>query len=118
MGIKKKEYVLSLPVCPPLNHQKAIVQGRMVKSKADRDYTNTVQLLCMKDRLEPLNGEIGVKINWYRERKAGDIDRFKTLLDALQGFAYHNDSQVSKLEIERFDTDPEHPRLFVQIHQL
>lgn len=66
--------------------------------------------------LHPQAGELSVSIRWYRARKTGDIDnRTKCILDALQGLAFTNDSQIAHLEIERFDHEKHDPRIVVRI---
>lgn len=44
-------------------------------------------------------------------------NRIKIMLDALQGHAFHNDSQVSMLHAVRLD-DKTNPRVEVEISQL
>jgi len=56
-----------------------------------------------------------VSVRWFRERKTGDVDkRGAVLLDALQGIAYDNDSQIRSYSIERFE-DKDDPRMEVTI---
>lgn len=72
--------------------------------------------------MRPYVGNVKVKIDWYRARKAGDVDGIvKVLLDSLQGEkwgAYKNDSQVKALEVQVFDTDRFNPRVEVTISSL
>jgi crossover junction endodeoxyribonuclease RusA len=116
--MEDKGILLILPVPPTLNHQKAIVRGRMVKTAEHRKYMTAVQNQCIAEGVKPITGEVSVKIRWYRARRSGDVDgRLKSVLDALQGFAYHNDSQVADLHITRLDTDPDLPRMVVTVEK-
>jgi crossover junction endodeoxyribonuclease RusA len=64
---------------------------------------------------EPLSGLVSVFIHVYRPRRLGDIDNvLKVLLDALQGKAYVNDSQIVELSIRRFE-DKVNPRVEVKV---
>ena len=64
---------------------------------------------------QPLQGALRLRVRLYRPRKAGDIDGpLKPLLDALQGILYVNDSQLVRLEVDRFD-DKDNPRVEVEV---
>lgn len=66
-------------------------------------------------RRQMLDGPVMVTLDWYRSRKAGDLDkRIGVLLDALQGVAYHNDSQIVELRARRYD-DKRNPRVEVTV---
>lgn len=83
------------------------VEARAYKLMVERRYTGT-----------PFEGAVAVNICWYRKRRSGDLDkRLGVVLDALQGVAYVNDSQVVRLVAERYD-DPKHPRLEVAVEAL
>jgi Holliday junction resolvase RusA-like endonuclease len=63
--------------------------------------------------------KVKVSVVWYRERKAGDLDkRIGILLDALQSTAYENDAQVIEIHARREDGDPEHPRIELEVSAL
>ena len=54
----------------------------------------------------------------YRARRAGDLDNsLKVLLDALNGIAFEDDSQVVEIHARR-EEDPANPRVEVQIEPL
>jgi Holliday junction resolvase RusA-like endonuclease len=61
------------------------------------------------------DGQVAVTLRVYRPRKSGDLDgRIKIVLDALQGVAYRDDSQVVALHAYRFD-DKARPRVEVEV---
>lgn len=91
--------------------------------------------------LRPASGPVGVKIAirlrrpkaklWKRKatvrewdtRKGppgGDVDNFaKLILDALNGFAYVDDSQVGELIVHKFTAaGGEHPKVTVEVYPL
>ena len=79
-----------------------------VSSEA-KDYKRAVVLIAKYAGLEPLFGVVAVNITFHpKTTKAGatskqrlDLDNvIKVTLDALQGVAYHNDSQVNYLTAE------------------
>lgn len=65
-----------------------------------------------------MRGPVALKIDWYRGRKAGDLDkRIGILFDALQGVFYDNDSEIVDFHARRFD-DPGNARIVVTVTQL
>jgi crossover junction endodeoxyribonuclease RusA len=111
---------LELPEPPSANRWWRNVNGRMVTSKAARVYKSGVALavLCRKSATIRAPIAVSVETNWYRGRKSGDLDkRIGVLLDALQGTAYDNDSQITEITARRFD-DKNHPRVIVTIPPL
>jgi crossover junction endodeoxyribonuclease RusA len=107
---------LTFPEPPSSNRYWRNVNGRMVLSKAAKDYRATVALACLRSRLgAPLAGDVAVTLKWFRSRKSGDLDnRIKQALDALQGVVVANDSLVCELHCYRAD-DKTNPRLEVSI---
>lgn len=64
----------------------------------------------------PLDGPVWVDIVWVRQRKAGDVDsRIKAALDLLNGVAYHDDAQVTRLHVERTDDPTQAPGLYIHV---
>lgn len=89
-------------------------RGRMVLSEEARAYKSLVR---MAYRRAEIVGDIAVNLVWYRGRKSGDLDkRIPIVLDALQGVAYSNDSQITSLTARRID-DPRHPRVVVTVSE-
>lgn len=105
------QFHLELPPPPASNRYWRMNRGRVHVSHEARDYRLAVHLRATAAGLGTAKvgvwfpaGDVVVTIIWYRERKAGDLDgRLKVLLDALQGLAYTNDSQVKVLNAERRD---------------
>ena len=59
-----------------------------------------------------------VTLRWHRPAKRGDLDNTtKVTLDALNGIAYSDDSQIVELHAYRFD-DKDNPRMEVEIKPL
>lgn len=84
----------------------------MVLSDEARAYKS---LVCATHRRRELRGNISVAIDWHRGRKSGDLDkRIGVVLDALQGVAYENDSQIVELSALRFES-PNNPRVVVRV---
>lgn len=62
-----------------------------------------------------MDGPVQVTMLVYRPARRGDLDNTaKAILDALQGHAYHDDSQIVMLHMERFD-DKEDPRVEIRV---
>jgi Holliday junction resolvase RusA-like endonuclease len=54
-------------------------------------------------------------LDFYFPSERGDLDnRIKVMLDALQGLAFENDSQIREIVARRFK-DKDRPRVMVQI---
>lgn len=105
---------LILPEPPSMNRYWRSFRGRMVKSAEGRAYCHLIATL-RHDQGDPLVLPLSVSIRWYRGRKAGDLDnRAKVVLDALQGVAYTNDSQIVELHMYRAE-DKHNPRVEVTV---
>lgn len=108
---------INLPVPPNMNNRLAVVGGRMIKSKPSRSYAKEVGMMCLG--MKPMDGDLAMEITWYRSRATGDIDsRQKAILDALKGFAYHDDEQIKFLGIKIDDTQKSQPRCWVRVAPL
>lgn len=87
----------------------------MVLSAEARAYKQEAALRALQTRQRPLSGPVAVSIAWYRKRRAGDLDkRLGVVLDALQGVAYANDSQIVALTATRHES-PDNPRVDITI---
>jgi Holliday junction resolvase RusA-like endonuclease len=124
----EREHWLCFPV-PPTTNKRLTPAIRTAKDghkyaglarRGDRTgYQETVKKLCMIARIKPISGDVRMDIKWYRADKRGDVpDRFKDLCDALQGWAYHNDSQIAEFEVRRSDAEPKNPRIIVMVKKL
>lgn len=90
--------------------------GRVVLSAEAMAYRGVVR--CLLGHWEPvMQGPVIVRIMVYRKRRHGDLDNIlKALLDALNGVAYRDDSQVVEIRAQRFD-DPCAPRVEIMVTQ-
>lgn len=87
----------------------------MVLSDEARAYKALVR---MAYRRQEIRGEISVSLVWHRERRSGDLDkRIPIILDSLQGVAYANDAQITRIIASRFE-DTKNPRLIVTVSPL
>ena len=107
---------LVLPYPPSANrYWRSDRGGRPHLSDEARAFRGAVQMRLLTQRMPLLEGEVAVTIAVYRPAKRGDLDNtIKVLLDALKGFAYLDDSQVTLLSAERFD-DKANPRAEVVV---
>lgn len=117
--IPPREY--NLPEPPSANRWWRNWRGRMVLSDEARDYKD--EIAWTHRSTIPLSGDVSVGIEWCRSRKAGDLDkRIGILLDALQGVAFVNDSQVVEIVARRWDKkdgkDLAPGRVLVKVKQL
>lgn len=111
------QIALTLPEPPSANRWWRNVNGRMVTSKAAREYKATVALHCVAKQVKRIASPLPVRlsVSWYRGRKSGDLDkRIGVLLDALQGLGYDNDAQIVSLHAERYDCKA-NPRIEVTL---
>jgi len=109
--------ILTLPVCPSANTWWRNVKGRMVKSREARQYQETVGTLALMSRMPYIQKptEVCVTIRWFREALRGDLDkRYSIMLDALQGIAFENDSQIGEIHAYR-SLDRENPRMEIMV---
>lgn len=94
----------------------------MVKSPAAREYEVRAHNAALAQGVRQIRrpATVAVTIAWYRGRKAGDLDkRINIALDALQGVAYENDSQIVHLVASRHEAAKgEAARLEVSVTQL
>lgn len=89
----------------------------MVKSPEARAYVLEVQREWQRVSTGggPIEGQVAVELRWYRAARRGDLDgRLKVALDCLQGLAYRNDAQITRLSAERFE-DPASPRVEIEV---
>ena len=103
---------LFLETPPSSNRWWRNVNGRMVTSKEAREYKQYVANQCLVHRVTLIEAPkpVVVSISWFRERRAGDLDkRISVLLDGFQGSLYTNDSQIVELHAERFEATQVHP---------
>lgn len=109
---------ITLDIPPSANRYWRHDRGRTHRSHEANAYRDYVALICATVGAEPFDGDIGVRIDFYRRTKAADLDNiFKQLFDALQGEFYHNDNQIADIHARRFD-DKDNPRVELEIYPL
>jgi crossover junction endodeoxyribonuclease RusA len=115
---------IELPFPPSANRYWRNVNGRMVKSAEARVYRDEAGWLALQAltrsgrRADPLAGELRISLDFYRPARRGDLDnRIKVCLDALQGIAFENDSQIAEIHARRFE-DKQSPRVEIRIGSL
>lgn len=110
--------MLMLPYPPSTNRYWRSFRGRMVRSKVAVDYKEAIQQMAIDAGFELRVGCVAVDMllhpvlpkDWEKRQKKDaewllsvrriDIDNaMKVALDALQGIAYENDRQVTRLSI-------------------
>ena len=107
---------IEIPYPPQANHAYTVARGRKILSAKGRAYKADVAKRCLIARIKPLEGDLSVTLWVYRPRKAGDLDNtMKLPLDAIKGFAYHDDKQIVELHAYRRD-DKENPRIEVMVN--
>ena len=108
---------LVLPEPPSANRYWRHARGRTYVSPEAEAYRLVVMAAWWKAKVKPLGCAVAVTLTWYRGRKSGDLDnRIKQVLDALQGLAYENDSQIVEIHAYRIDR-PRHGSAEVTIRE-
>lgn len=111
--------ILTLPYPPSVNTYWRTFRGRMLISKAGRDYRSGVMSAALSERWEGLGVDLlSVTIRAYMpDARRRDIDNaFKAPLDALaHAGVYADDSQIRRLSIEHCGIDRERPRLEISL---
>jgi crossover junction endodeoxyribonuclease RusA len=100
---------LELPYPPSVNHYWRRVGARTLISRGGRTFRQAVCAILAARRPVPLTGPLAVEVAVYPpDNRRRDIDNVqKALLDALaHGGAYHDDSQIARLTIERHPVAP------------
>lgn len=106
---------ITLPYPPSSNRYWRNFKGRTVVSDEARSYKNDVGTLCNIAGIQPIDGDIAVKVEIRRPAKRRDIDNHaKVLLDSLQGYAYNNDGQIMDLHLSMRD-DKRNPGVTVTV---
>ena len=114
------ELCVAVPQPPSQNQTLRIGRaGKLYRTRAAKDFKETVAVLCREAKFKPFDCDVEVKLFWHRKVARGDCDNaMKHLLDSLQGFAYHNDSQVKIIRMEVFDDKPPHAYIAVMVKKV
>lgn len=111
-GLSGVDFVIPYPPSAN-NYWRTTRQGRTYVTHEARDYKATVSSILQG--LPPTDVDLSVRIHVYRPAKRGDLDNcLKVLLDALKGFVFVDDDQVTHLEAWRHD-DKHNPRAEVTV---
>jgi Holliday junction resolvase RusA-like endonuclease len=93
-----------LPYPPSVNHYFRMVGGRVLISREGRRFRQRVCATLAAMGVRPMPGPLAMEIEVYPpDHRRRDIDNVqKALFDAMQhGGAYHDDSQIVRLVIEK-----------------
>lgn len=98
---------LDLPEPPSTNRYWRVARGRPYLSAEAKAYKMEVRAAVMRAGIRGMpfpDQPVCVTLNWYRSRRAGDLDnRAKVALDALNGLLWADDSQITTLHLYRHD---------------
>jgi crossover junction endodeoxyribonuclease RusA len=117
-------YFVILPLPPSVNAYWRSVpatrnrRARVLISEAGRAFKDAARLAAAAQCRVPLSGDVRLSGVVYFQNKRRDLDNvFKPLLDALQGWAYINDSQVAHIDFRRA-IDCHRPRVELTISRV
>lgn len=106
---------LVLPYPPSANIYWRNYRGHVVMSEDARVYKTAVGWQCQALQMAPHTGPVRLTLTFYRPAKRGDLDNgIKVTLDALNGHAYNDDSQIVEIHAYRRE-DKRNPRVEVDI---
>lgn len=101
---------LELPYPPSVNHYWRRVGARMLISRGGRAFRAAVCAILAARGVRPIAGPLELVIDVFPpDQRRRDLDNLqKALLDALaHGGAYHDDSQIARLTVQRQHVVPE-----------
>lgn len=98
---------LTLPYPPSVNHSHWHTRsGARVLKPAARAFYEEVAAIAHNAGVEPIVGKVALTMHIYSAAVNEDAsNRIKLLEDALQGFAYENDKQVSEIHVYKHDAE-------------
>jgi crossover junction endodeoxyribonuclease RusA len=106
---------ITVPVPVSANRLWRKFRGRMVLNPAARVYKDTVAKIALAAGMRPMTGDVELTIRVYCGARKLDADNCCKLIgDSLQGIAYMNDAQVTRVVSER-RTDKANPRAEVTV---
>lgn len=66
-----------------------------------RDYEKTVGRAAKKVFVNPYDGPVGLAVRIYLAKEGGDLDNYiKSISDGLNGVAWRDDSQVTRIKAD------------------
>lgn len=89
-------------IIPSVNHYfKSDRNGRKWVTKEALEFKERVRDAA--SRFKKIEGDVYLSFTWYAKKKGrGDLDnKFKCILDALNGIAYDDDKQIIRLLAEK-----------------
>lgn len=110
---------LTLPFPPSANAYWRSVNGRVLLSKEARTYRDRCTFAAaLQWKAGMIHGELRVHADVYFPNRRGDLDnRSKQILDALNGIAWVDDSQIYDLRLVRH-LSKENPRVEITIEAI
>lgn len=112
----RNSHTAVLPVPPSINRYWKNWRGRIVLSSEGREYKLTVA--HMLEKIKPFKDDVAVHVRVYRARRSGDLDNYlKCLLDALKGFFWVDDRQITQIFAHRHD-DKDNPRVHISAYDI
>ena len=97
---------LNLPYPVSNNNNARMVNGRVLTSKAAKDYKADVGWLAKAAKCPLLEGDVSITIYLHQKmnldgtanKNRQDLDNiFKTVFDALNGIAWNDDKQITRI---------------------
>lgn len=94
---------------PSANRYWRVWGGRVVRSTEARSYKTACQIVAAREKIKPVAGDVSVTIilhpkmtkNGAASKTRIDLDNaLKVVIDAMQGVAYANDSQVVSIKAD------------------
>ncbi len=114
-------FTITLPLPPSANRYWRVPKalGRPILSAEARAYKlEAERLIKARGKFVALSCDVQVDIDWYRARRAGDLDNaLKVTLDSLKGLVYLDDKQVARIVAHRYD-DKNNPRVVVRVQPI
>jgi Holliday junction resolvase RusA-like endonuclease len=98
------ETKIKLDLPPALNsvYRSRIVNGKPITYKSKESKTYTEYVRWQLNRLRPTDQDVHLHLEFYFRRDR-DIDSgLKVLLDALASVLYHDDRQVTRLDVWKY----------------
>ncbi len=110
----------TVPGNPQPKQRARVVNGHSYTPRKTISAETTVALYCLRALRSPrFSGALRVELRFYRsDNRRVDTDNLaKLVLDALNGVAWLDDSQIVRLSVEKH-VDRENPRTEVEVSTL
>ena len=88
--------------------------SRMYKKPAAIEFQRDISMCYMGEHYD---GDVELEIHIYRHREIDTDNSSKLIMDALQGKAYDNDSQVRREIIEKFKCEKGEDKIVIHIKE-